>query len=1062
MPIQVPKFSSFKPEPKPKPVVKEPDESSDATTHNRHAKRLKHRQEAQSRSSREKHRRDSRERPAKDPSTDARLFLSKFRQPSPPSGEHRDLWTVDSKGDHSIAKYGTIDRYTVPPYRRAGYGCILGLTSTYRIDYAESNDRSIVVSYRELHSAPRALASQRAFDDKSRSGRFVATSGLQRLDLSLDFMPITKPPKAKHELDTHATSEVDYRSLEREDDAGVWSDSDVEDEPAKEQDNRRSKITQRNAMLTQRTREHPKNLQAWLDLVAHQQAMITLDQEEGYELRTADMQHMAEIKISVYENALRKIGDNKNNQIQLQLGLMAQARQLWNEEKIEEKWRAILDKYPQDIALWMAHLEFAQTSFANFKFERCRTNFQDFLTALHDNHDLNSIEDRLHLMIRLTSMVRQAGYQELAIAIWQAILEYNIFRPPCSDLAKMMKLFEDFWESEALRLGEPGSRGWRQTVESPFDADLPPEPVLASVDSNLGSLKAFRDREAEHVRKLRYPGRTTDQLGEDDPFHLVIFLDVKEYLKLVPDGIPHEMIVDAFLCFCGLPPLPRSAGYHTKWWGDPILHQPSAASPPTISSESFKELLDTLLSRSYPSIQWTTEFLFDHAFENVAESIDTTFIRQVLSLVARQSAADDIIGEYLLAFEHRFANSSVLRSAKRLIKARPQSLKLYNAYGLVESRRGESAKADVAFSAALGLQKREFLFAAPGNLQLLRNWVLEALQRDDSKEALWRLVSHTGQVLKTSHERNMIPDDTAILRGRGVLRETQERAMLSNDHNSAVTATALEALLVYLLGDEDIQGALSVHARLTNRLDQLNTVASSAVELHAQLTAELIAYYIGNANIVKRAYIQQSLMELVERFPDNTILLSTQAASERRFLIDDRLRGIVLDTLSLQEKKPASTIKWSFAIQYEVSRGENRGSTTQSIRELYRKAENGASAYSPAIWTSHVLFELADLRREKERNPNKPRDKAGGKPEKRKVNLRMEDCYHRVKDTFFRGMRQLPWSKDFMMLAFTHLMEEKILTEEELREVYNVMVEKELRMHVELEDGLVEDQSPLY
>lgn len=54
---------------------------------------------------------------------------------------------------------------------------------------------------------------------------------------------------------------------------------------------------------------------------------------------------------------------------------------------------------------------------------------------------------------------------------------------------------------------------------------------------------------------------------------------------------------------------------------------------------------------------------------------------------------------------------------------------------------------------------------------------------------------------------------------------------------------------------------------------------------------------------------------------------------------------------------------------------------------------------------------------------------------------------------FYRGMAACPWSKGFMMLGFEELNGK--MGEEELKGVYKVLVEKDLRVHVDL-DELVE------
>lgn len=71
--------------------------------------------------------------------------------------------------------------------------------------------------------------------------------------------------------------------------------------------------------------------------------------------------------------------------------------------------------------------------------------------------------------------------------------------------------------------------------------------------------------------------------------------------------------------------------------------------------------------------------------------------------------------------------------------------------------------------------------------------------------------------------------------------------------------------------------------------------------------------------------------------------------------------------------------------------------------------------------------------------------------------VRFEHVYgdpERVKSVFFRGLTSLPWAKQYMMLAFSYLRD--TLTFEDLKRVYNVLGEKELRVYVDLEDAIEE------
>ena len=169
------------------------------------------------------------------------------------------------------------------------------------------------------------------------------------------------------------------------------------------------------------------------------------------------------------------------------------------------------------------------------------------------------------------------------------------------------------------------------------------------------------------------------------------------------------------------------------------------------------------------------------------------------------------------------------------------------------------------------------------------------------------------------------------------------------------------------------------------------------------------------------------------------MLLSAYAANETRFRIDDRVRAIMRDTVLKDERGQSPTIVgWSFAIFAEMMRGEIAGSTAHSIRATFENAvESDSVKHSPGLWTSYVLFELSQPVQASDAQLRKIVPISG---------------VERAKQVFFRGLTHLPWCKKYMMLAFSHLME--VLSFEELRRVYNVMIEKELRVHVDLEDAL--------
>lgn len=60
----------------------------------------------------------------------------------------------------------------------------------------------------------------------------------------------------------------------------------------------------------------------------------------------------------------------------------------------------------------------------------------------------------------------QTGHAELGLGIFQAAMEYSLFSPliQTSENNKR-RLFEAFWDSQALRIGEEGALGWALWLE---------------------------------------------------------------------------------------------------------------------------------------------------------------------------------------------------------------------------------------------------------------------------------------------------------------------------------------------------------------------------------------------------------------------------------------------------------------------------------------------------------------------------------------------------------------------------------------------------------------------
>ncbi|CAN9344885.1 unnamed protein product [Alternaria alternata] len=398
-----------------------------------------------------------------------------------------------------------------------------------------------------------------------------------------------------------------------------------------------TEITRKNSQLARQTKEHPTDVQGWLALIKHQEAMLKLERPSA-ELTASDKAHLADVRISTYEEALKKIGLDKNSQLRLYQGLLKEAERAWDGAKLAGKWKDVLAKHPQSVDLWMMYLDFVQSRFTSFKYEEASESANARLRRCYDT-----------------------------------------------------------------------------------------------------------------------PGRASDDVAEDDAFHTIFFSDIEPYLAIVTPETPATLMIEAFLCFCMLPPLAHRIPQQRAWWSDPFLQREwHSATLDTDESHDFTKAVKRYSNYSAKSFQMTTELLFEQHFSLDGIKLDADFIRRLLKLLSSDPSSEDIVGEYLLAFESKHFPSEAFKTAKRLLKARPSSLRLYNAYGLVESRLGNSSKADQVFSMALSMQKGDDLLSAPWSLELFSNWVSEALRRGDHEEASWRLVSPEGKLPNAEH-RNSSP-----------------------------------------------------------------------------------------------------------------------------------------------------------------------------------------------------------------------------------------------------------------------------------------------------------------
>ena len=736
-----------------------------------------------------------------------------------------ELFAIDKLGDESNAKYGSLHRYNVPSYFRTGFGSIIGLSREQKINREASSEKHVTVTdIRGAQSSKRDITAfgKLQFHKETRI-KPVDPAVVLPDDTIADFLPLSnhKPSGrpgnyAEQPTESPASSDDErhhYRSIH-----GKAKPSNVPDDPdleyivplPKSDLDQTSPLTDemlsRKIALSRRVELEPENGEAWMDLIDYQDTII-ISQARRSGLSAAERLSIADIKLSMYEKALERVQDPQQKG-RLLLGMMEEGLKIWEPKKLASKWRSILHDNPYSIDLWTKYLDFEQTNFLTFRFDEVRTTFAKCLGILQavPSQDEKILEIKAYVLLRSTLCMREAGFLEQSTAIWQGLLELNRSRPHASNEANMSKVtekallerFDEFWESEMPRIGEENSQGW---AKSDFNRGELPSPRADKPLSRCSSELLLNTwHHDEHMRSLqaRQPARTIDNTLEDDPYRVVLFSDIRPFLLRFPPA-GQRALVSAFLAFCQLPPTEDTPVQCMLWWKDPFtrnvgLHVFEAVLNPLRSSTSDSNSsqdpsqhlqmsrttalssLGSTISLYLPSTDllfartgaWFS--IFDEWSLKAAENqgpVEVDWVRRVLRVLVDVDTEHDGLSEYLIALECKLVPKSAKKTAKALLRARPTSLRLYNAYALVESRLGNNTAAESVWSTAINMSKGLDVQIRNETILLWRTWVWELLDSSNPKKAFERLLSVADEEIKPEAE-GLEASSAAMLRAQRV------------------------------------------------------------------------------------------------------------------------------------------------------------------------------------------------------------------------------------------------------------------------------------------------------
>ncbi|MCJ1402120.1 hypothetical protein MMC11_005339 [Xylographa trunciseda] len=1063
----VPKFASFRPKhdpPAPSPPtgnskpLNSRDQweastivlSEDATRH-RHKKHTRHEHES-------KHQQRQQSGGKQEKNNESQVPITSWDEP--------EFYIVDKSGDTATLKYGSLHSYTIPSYFRVGYGSILGLSSSLKIDRQLSNEKYVVVSDpSKSHYTTRDKA---AFMKVGR-GRETRVKSIvpasQRLAIeNADFISFDgarswkrrrlddpRPVSGSSTEDEHHH----YRSIEgKAKPLTVPEDSDIEFNEDSG-DVGTDAVDLRRVTLSRRVDLEPGNGDAWLDLIDYQ-GQTFVDHSLKQRPSAAESISTVDIKLSMYERALTVVKDPEYTE-RLIIGMMQEATKVWDVKKIANKWQNILQKNPNYVSLWTKYLDFQQTNSTNFRFDELKEAYTKCLSILRKavlqadgdvarHQDLTTIQ--IYLLLRMTVCLREAGFSEQSVAIWQVTFEFNLYKPPGSGDMENSPLsseeletsFEDFWESEVPRIGEEGSVGWGTYSSHGGSPSESKRDELISTSAPTYLIRNWHKVEDARSRQSQQPARTVDETGEDDPYRVVLFSDIKEFIVRLPAS-SYQTLLSAFLAYCHLPPLESTPDSLKPWWQDSFIRnddlygfdnllrpldplktttERSRIDPFNLPISNYTVSTDSLFANHD---SWFSSFNFRKpGYEGQWDPPDYAWARLVLRTLVDYGIGQDDLAEYFLALEYHTKSGTARKIAKALLKKQPSTLRLYNAYAMIEFHLGNRNTAESILVAAINLSRTLTDNTQKEAILLWRTWTWELLDSVGTEDALKRILTISAVDTKLEVS-DVLVNAAACLRAQKTLVDGRDQALSLGEYRYAVLYSECLVLLEYLANERSIDTVLSSYNHtlqlFTNRLAQ----NFPALELLHQSRARLLYYHATHTHSFKPALVRFTLTDSIKRFPHNTIFLSLYAWNEVRFRIDDRVRTLVHDVvLANSNNSTQDIISHFFAVYIELRRSPTAGSNIHSIRGVFERAvESSCGRQSAAMWKLYFLFEC----------------ERGG--------------LQRARAVFYRAVRACPWVKELYLLAFERFGEKASVGE--LKGVYEMVVERELRVFVGLEEA---------
>ncbi|KAJ2412332.1 hypothetical protein GGI10_003747 [Coemansia sp. RSA 2530] len=914
-----------------------------------------------------------------------------------------DLWeqlledgilSVDRRGDANLLMFKETSKSTAPRFARRGGNRVLGLSGNLRV---ESEDGLRISLVRSMEANKRYMD----VDWKSQPEVELVEPIAAGSDLgveSSDFVPLANSTDIVHSAaktydsgagDGHGT-QPDFRSIE-----GRAKDPSASSAPAPalptdgDQPIVRSDVQAKVVELERLVHANPHDVSAWLALVQLQESLV-ISMFSGR--RRGSKRTIAESQIEVYRRALGFNPDSRP----LILGYLSRCSAILDDTELAAELEQILESTsdPEIILRYAAMHQSMSSQFSVSKvadaYVRCVRRVQRVLRDKIGGCE-SVVRSLLQAVVDLACcyclLLREAGFAERAIAVFQALVEWYVLTPERlrgSPLSHRRSAFVRFWDSGAPRIGMGGARGWccYDNTSAELTSDLRPSVRCESLDPEADPWDAWcrdeRDVAAQNALPVVLPMTQLKSAldGGVDLNSLVVFEDVECFIVDLPwCESTAGLLLDRLFQFLGV------VGPHTFLLSgrpsrtlradealpalDDFMWTSGSASGacesmftsvrnlsmwgheqrfPFVSVPITLDTCDTPLAYAY-SCPWMWQQGRDYQ-ELASNSFELLTTAPGLRIETRM--------RLLLAtaeMEWSFALPLGMAVAKRLLRTFPTCLALWNTYAKLHARHGRWEEARGIWASIL-VRAQEM--GGAWAVVVRKSWaVMEIIHG--------RGVAVGVRIMAVAVEMGCEPQQLLqrLLEAPGdsvsavdVLRARKLAAAATLDSSDGEIAQAHLALRMWLeyAAEGSCDAALQLFTECADTVDTGSTIAGELAMLEL---CSIHLYHSMKCKVYRARDLRSHLELAVHRYPHNTVFWEMYVNSESRSKMFGRVSRQISWALVGEPRSPYLRLLGLYVALASAPEG-----AYDVVGGALRRATGDAECWSPLVWMACIAFEV--------------------------------------------------------------------------------------------------------